>query len=90
MSTGFQPDALQSDAFQISGGGGASGTQLLAFQADAFQPAAFQILDAGLAPTTAGILVWDGGAWVEKPAKVWDGAAWLVKPVRYWNGTTWL
>jgi hypothetical protein len=33
--------------------------------------------------------VWNGAAWVLKPAKVWSGSAWLAKPVKVWNGSVW-
>lgn len=34
--------------------------------------------------------VWNGTAWVEKPAKVWTGSAWTQKPVKFWNGSAWV
>jgi hypothetical protein len=34
--------------------------------------------------------VWNGSAWVEKPAKVWNGSAWVEKPVKFWNGSSWV
>ena len=34
--------------------------------------------------------VWNGVAWVQKPAKVWSGSAWVTKPVKIWNGTAWI
>jgi hypothetical protein len=40
--------------------------------------------------TLGRLKVWDGAAWVVKPAKVWDGAAWAIKPVKYYNGTSWV
>jgi hypothetical protein len=45
-----------------------------------------------LRPAGAGgnIKVWNGSAWVAKPAKVWNGSAWVTKPVKVWNGTTWV
>jgi hypothetical protein len=36
------------------------------------------------------IKVWNGSAWVAKPAKVWNGSAWVEKPVKYWNGSAWV
>lgn len=39
---------------------------------------------------TAGVNVWMGSGWVEKPAKVWTGAAWMQKPVKVWNGSAWV
>jgi len=42
-------------------------------------------------PVTGGKMkVWNGSAWVEKPAKVWNGSAWVVKPVKVWNGSAWV
>jgi hypothetical protein len=37
----------------------------------------------------AGVKVWTGSAWVEKPAKVWSGSAWTQKPVKTWSGSAW-
>ena len=34
--------------------------------------------------------VWNGSAWVERPAKVWSGTAWVAKPVKYWTGSAWV
>jgi hypothetical protein len=45
----------------------------------------------GTAPSgVAGVKVWMGSAWVEKPAKVWTGSAWTAKPVKTWNGSAWV
>lgn len=38
----------------------------------------------------SGIGVWNGSAWVDKPAKVWSGTAWVTKPVKVWNGSAWV
>lgn len=38
----------------------------------------------------AGVKVWSGSAWADKPAKVWSGSAWVQKPVKTWNGTSWV
>jgi hypothetical protein len=37
----------------------------------------------------AGIKVWTGSAWVEKPIKVWTGSVWTQKPTKVWNGSAW-
>jgi hypothetical protein len=37
----------------------------------------------------AGVGVWSGTAWVEKPVKVWNGSAWVQKPVKHWDGSSW-
>jgi hypothetical protein len=37
----------------------------------------------------AGVGVWNGSAWVEKPVKVWNGSAWVQKPVKHWDGSSW-
>jgi hypothetical protein len=34
--------------------------------------------------------VWNGSAWVIKPAKAWSGSAWVAKPVKIWNGSAWV
>lgn len=34
--------------------------------------------------------VWDGSAWVDRPAKMWTGSTWVQKPVRHWNGSAWV
>jgi hypothetical protein len=41
-------------------------------------------------PGTGQPKVWDGSAFVNKPAKVWDGSAWVEKPVKVWSGTAWV
>jgi hypothetical protein len=41
------------------------------------------------AAALAGVGVWNGTSWVQKPAKVWTGSAWVQKPVKTWNGTSW-
>lgn len=41
-------------------------------------------------PAGTGLVkVWNGSAWVEKPAKVWNGSAWVTKPVKFWTGSAW-
>jgi hypothetical protein len=37
----------------------------------------------------AGVGVWNGSAWVERPVKVWNGSAWVQKPVKHWDGSSW-
>jgi len=69
----------------------------------AFNPAAFGGGNTGAAGSWAAISlalkpaatggnmkVWNGSAWVEKPAKVWNGSAWVAKPVKVWNGSAWV
>jgi hypothetical protein len=34
--------------------------------------------------------VWNGLAWVSKPAKTWDGSAWTDKPIKRWTGSSWV
>lgn len=36
------------------------------------------------------VSVWNGTAWVDKPAKVWNGTAWVTKPVKTWDGSSWI
>lgn len=38
----------------------------------------------------AGVGVWNGSAWVDKPVKVWTGSVWAQKPVKTWNGSAWV
>lgn len=38
----------------------------------------------------AGIKVYDGTNWAEKPVKVWDGSQWVQKPVKRWDGSVWV
>lgn len=33
--------------------------------------------------------VWNGSAWVAKPAKYWNGSVWTQKPAKHWNGSAW-
>lgn len=33
--------------------------------------------------------VWDGNAWVTKPAKVWNGTSWQPYDMKAWDGSTW-
>ena len=40
--------------------------------------------------TGGNIKVWNGSAWVAKPAKYWNGSSWTVKPVKRWNGSAWI
>jgi hypothetical protein len=64
--------------------------------ADAVMGAAFPgdllpVANIVAASTTAGrAKVWNGSAWVQKPAKVWSGSAWVQKPVKVWNGSAWV
>jgi len=42
-------------------------------------------------PITGGTMrLWNGSAWVNKPAKVWTGSAWMLKPAKIWNGSAWV
>jgi len=69
----------------------------------AFDPAAFgggcaaaagswAAVSIAMKPAAVGgnMKVWNGSAWVEKPAKVWNGSAWVAKPVKVWNGSAWV
>jgi hypothetical protein len=38
----------------------------------------------------SGMTVWNGSAWLDKPARVWTGGNWLQKPAKVWNGSTWV
>jgi hypothetical protein len=42
------------------------------------------------AAALAGVGVWNGTSWVQRPAKVWTGSAWVQKPVKTWNGSAWV
>ena len=48
------------------------------------------LLFGGGLSTVGYVKVWDGSAYVKKPAKVWDGSAWVIKPAKYWNGSAWV
>jgi hypothetical protein len=49
------------------------------------------VLPLILRPAGSGnIKVWNGSAWVAKPAKVWNGSAWVQKPIKRWNGSAWV
>jgi len=34
--------------------------------------------------------VWDGSAWVPRPAKVWNGSTWVPAKMKSYNGTDWV
>lgn len=51
---------------------------------------AVNITDAAPPAGVAVLNVWDGAAWVNKPAKVWNGSAWVTKPAKRWNGSAWV
>jgi hypothetical protein len=38
---------------------------------------------------TAGIKVYSGSEWLEKPVKVYSGSEWVEKPVKVFDGTSW-
>lgn len=52
-------------------------------------PSAFYTVTPQSAPM-AGIKVWDGTTWAEKPVKVWDGSQWTQKSVKRWDGSNWI
>ena len=39
--------------------------------------------------TGAGVLAFNGTAWVTATVKRWDGVTWAVATVKRWDGTTW-
>lgn len=43
------------------------------------------------APVAASRLkIWDGAAWVDRPANVWDGTQWVPHAVKVFDGTEWI
>jgi hypothetical protein len=39
--------------------------------------------------TLAGLKVYLGGSWIEKPVKVYLGGVWVEKPLKRFNGSSW-
>jgi hypothetical protein len=48
-------------------------------------------IEAPAPPPVGGgqVKVWNGSAFIAKPAKVWDGASFITKPVKVWDGAMW-
>jgi hypothetical protein len=79
------------DAVQASAG--ASGTRTISPNGTTsgnWQAWMFALKPDVSAAPSAGVNVWSGSAWVDKPVKVWSGSAWVTKPVKTWNGSAWV